>query len=88
MRQRLDEHAAEVLGSGMATAAAVAVTDPDRTLIAHYSNVGYRAVGVALEAVTGESYGDLVQRRVLDQLDLTVLEDSCLSRDRRDTVRA
>jgi hypothetical protein len=28
MRQRLDEHAAEVLGSGMATAAAVAVTDP------------------------------------------------------------
>ena len=29
----------------------------------HYSNVGYRAVGVALEAVTGERYGDLVQQR-------------------------
>jgi CubicO group peptidase (beta-lactamase class C family) len=34
MRQLLDEHAAQVLGSGTATAAAVAVTDPDRTLIA------------------------------------------------------
>jgi CubicO group peptidase (beta-lactamase class C family) len=26
----------------------------------HYSNVGYRTVGVALEAVTGEPYGELV----------------------------
>jgi hypothetical protein len=34
MRHLLDEHAADVLGSGTATAAAVAVTDPDRTLIA------------------------------------------------------
>jgi CubicO group peptidase (beta-lactamase class C family) len=34
----------------------------------HYSNVGYRAVGVVLEALTGQAYGDLVQSRVLDRL--------------------
>ncbi len=34
----------------------------------HYSNVGYRAVGVVLETVTGRSYGELVQTRVLDRL--------------------
>jgi CubicO group peptidase (beta-lactamase class C family) len=34
----------------------------------HYSNVGYRAVGAVLERVTGERYGELVQRRVLDPL--------------------
>jgi CubicO group peptidase (beta-lactamase class C family) len=35
-----------------------------------YSNIGYRAVGVVLEAVTGVPYGELVQRRVLDRLGL------------------
>jgi CubicO group peptidase (beta-lactamase class C family) len=34
----------------------------------HYSNVGYRAVGVVLERVTGRSYAELVQGRVLDRL--------------------
>ena len=34
----------------------------------YYSNVGYRAVGVVLETVTGRSYAELVQRRVLDRL--------------------
>ena len=34
----------------------------------HYSNIGYRAVGVVLEEVTGRFYGDLVQERVLDPL--------------------
>ena len=34
----------------------------------HYSNVGFRAVGVLLEAVTGQRYGELIQRRVLDRL--------------------
>ena len=34
----------------------------------HYSNVGYRAVGVVLEAVAGAPYEELVQRRVLDPL--------------------
>jgi D-alanyl-D-alanine carboxypeptidase len=35
-----------------------------------YSNVGYRAIGVVLEAVTEEPYGELLQGRVLDRLDL------------------
>lgn len=35
-----------------------------------YSNIGYRAVGVVLEAVTGVPYGELLQRRVLDRLGL------------------
>jgi CubicO group peptidase (beta-lactamase class C family) len=35
-----------------------------------YSDVGFRAVGVVLEAVTGAAYGELVQRRVLDRLGL------------------
>ena len=34
----------------------------------HYSNIGYRAVGVVLEEVTGRGYGDLVQERVLEPL--------------------
>jgi CubicO group peptidase (beta-lactamase class C family) len=34
----------------------------------YYSNIGYRAVGVVLERVTGRPYGELVQRRVLDPL--------------------
>jgi CubicO group peptidase (beta-lactamase class C family) len=36
----------------------------------YYSNVGYRAVGVVLEAVTGRPYAELLQRRVLDRLRL------------------
>jgi len=36
----------------------------------HYSNIGYRAVGVLLEAVTGRPYEELVERRVLDRLGL------------------
>ena len=35
-----------------------------------YSNIGYRAVGVVLEAVSGVAYGELLQRRVLDRLGL------------------
>lgn len=34
----------------------------------HYSNLGYRAVGVVLEAVTGQPYAELLQQRVLDRL--------------------
>jgi CubicO group peptidase (beta-lactamase class C family) len=33
-----------------------------------YSNVGYRAVGLILEAVTGQAYPALVQERILDRL--------------------
>jgi hypothetical protein len=41
MRHRLDHHAARVLGTGVVTAAAVAVTDRERTLTAR--SYGYRA---------------------------------------------
>jgi CubicO group peptidase (beta-lactamase class C family) len=33
-----------------------------------YSNVGYRVVGLVLEAITGQAYPELVQERVLDRL--------------------
>jgi len=35
-----------------------------------YSNIGYRAVGVVLETITGVPYGELLQHRVLDRLGL------------------
>lgn len=34
----------------------------------HYSNVGYKAVGLALENVTGKSVADLVRERVVEPL--------------------
>jgi CubicO group peptidase (beta-lactamase class C family) len=37
----------------------------------HYSNVGYRAIGVVLEVVSGRPYPALLQRRVLDRLGMT-----------------
>ncbi len=49
----------------------------------HYSNIGYRAVGVVLEAVTGEPYGDLLQRRILDRLALTETVPVMLNETRR-----
>ena len=33
-----------------------------------YSNIGYRLVGVVLEVVTGKTFAELVQERVLDRL--------------------
>jgi len=36
-----------------------------------YSNVGYDAVGMALEAVTGEGFPQIVRRRVLEPLGMT-----------------
>lgn len=34
----------------------------------HYSNVGYKALGLLLERVTGRSYANLIQQRILDPL--------------------
>ncbi len=34
----------------------------------HYSNVGYRVIGALIEAVTGRSYPNLLQERILDPL--------------------
>ena len=36
-----------------------------------YSNVGYKALGLLLEAVTGKSYAEIVQERILDPLGMT-----------------
>ena len=40
----------------------------------HYSNVGYKALGLVLERVTGESYGTLIRERILDPLGMNDTE--------------
>ncbi len=47
----------------------------------HYSNVGYKALGLLLERVTGEPYGAIVQQGILDPLGMTMTDPS--SRTRR-----
>jgi CubicO group peptidase (beta-lactamase class C family) len=37
----------------------------------HYSNIGYRVLGLVLEAAAGEPFGELVQGRVFDRLGLS-----------------
>jgi CubicO group peptidase (beta-lactamase class C family) len=49
----------------------------------HYSDIGYRAVGVVLEAVTGQPYGELLRRRVLDRLGLRDTSPVMLHETRR-----
>lgn len=34
----------------------------------HYSNVGYKVLGLILEEVLGQSYGEIIQERILDPL--------------------
>ncbi len=40
----------------------------------HYSNVGYKALGVALEDLLSQRYGDIIQERILDPLGMTATE--------------
>ena len=40
----------------------------------HYSNVGYKALGVVLEDLLGQPYGDIIQARILDPLGMTATE--------------
>jgi len=40
----------------------------------YYSNVGYKVLGLLLEQLTGEPYGTVVQRDILDPLDMTLTE--------------
>jgi D-alanyl-D-alanine carboxypeptidase len=40
----------------------------------HYSNVGYKALGLVLEAVEGRPYPELLRARVLDPLDMSATE--------------
>jgi CubicO group peptidase (beta-lactamase class C family) len=37
----------------------------------HYSNIGYKTLGVALEDLLGQPYGDIIQARILDPLEMT-----------------
>jgi len=36
----------------------------------HYSNVGYKALGLVLETVLGQDYGEIVRERILQPLDM------------------
>ncbi|MGZ4431399.1 MAG: serine hydrolase domain-containing protein, partial [Gaiellales bacterium] len=49
----------------------------------HYSNVGYRTIGCALEHVTGRPYPDLVSERVLDRLGMRDSTASIVHETRR-----
>ena len=49
-----------------------AVTPPGERF--HYSNVGYKALGLVLERVTGKSYGTLVRERILGPLGMNDTE--------------
>jgi CubicO group peptidase (beta-lactamase class C family) len=40
----------------------------------HYSNVGYKALGVVLEDLLSQHYGDIIQERILDPLGITATE--------------
>jgi len=40
----------------------------------HYSNVGYKALGVILEDILSKPYGDILQERILDPLEMTQTE--------------
>lgn len=40
----------------------------------HYSNVGHKALGVVLEDLLRQHYGDIIQERILDPLGMTATE--------------
>ena len=40
----------------------------------HYSNVGYKALGLVLEAVEGRPYREIIRNRVLDPLEMSATE--------------
>jgi CubicO group peptidase (beta-lactamase class C family) len=40
----------------------------------HYSNVGYKALGLVLETVEGRPYGEIIRARVLDPLEMFASE--------------
>lgn len=49
----------------------------------HYSNVGYKALGLVLERVTGQTYGDLVRTRILEPLGMTDTDPTITHETRR-----
>jgi len=48
----------------------------------HYSNVGYKALGVVLEDLLRQPYGDIIQARILDPLGMTAT-DPIITHDTR-----
>jgi len=40
----------------------------------HYSNVGYKVLGLILEEVLGQSYGEIIQERILEPLGMDATE--------------
>jgi CubicO group peptidase (beta-lactamase class C family) len=40
----------------------------------HYSDAGYKTLGVILEELLGQPYGDIIQERILDPLGMTATE--------------
>lgn len=48
----------------------------------HYSNIGYKVLGMVLEAVGGEPYGPAIQRRILDPLGMTAAVPTITNADR------
>ena len=40
----------------------------------HYSNVGYKIIGLVLTKVSGKGYGDLVRERILEPLEMRLTE--------------
>ncbi|MFQ6100265.1 MAG: serine hydrolase domain-containing protein [Anaerolineae bacterium] len=40
----------------------------------HYSDAGYKTLGVVLESLLGQPYGDIIQARILDPLGMTATE--------------
>jgi CubicO group peptidase (beta-lactamase class C family) len=40
----------------------------------HYSDIGYKILGLVLQEVRGQSYGDVLQRRIFDPLGMTATE--------------
>ncbi|CAN5601501.1 hypothetical protein BH23CHL2_BH23CHL2_21240 [soil metagenome] len=61
-----------------------AVSPPGRRF--HYSNVGYKALGLVLERVTGQTYGDLVRTRILEPLGMTDTDPTITHETRRRLV--
>ena len=52
----------------------------------HYSNVGYKTLGLVLEAIEGSTYGEIIRRRILDPLGMTQTEPETTQEIRRKLV--
>ncbi|CAA9548047.1 MAG: Beta-lactamase class C-like and penicillin binding proteins (PBPs) superfamily [uncultured Thermomicrobiales bacterium] len=49
----------------------------------HYSNVGYKVLGLILERVADKPYGDVVKERILDPLGMTATDPTITNETRR-----